>query len=90
MMFKLLVTTLLFFLFIGCSDADNSSDVETTPPIEQPVEAKPSNWYVRFVAEDSARGLKNQTTQVGAMDGVAVAQRHSLKSFAPKLFASQA
>jgi len=55
---------LLLVLMIGCSNSDGYS----TSSLEDTAEKIPSNWYLRLVAEDKARAMKTESTQIGALD----------------------
>ncbi len=46
-------------------------------------EEKPSNWYIRLVAEDSARALKTVSSQLGELEEENTVTRHTLKALRP-------
>ena len=50
---------------------------------EAVVETKPSNWYVRLVAEDPARAMKAGDTQLGALEVSDAVEKHTLKALSP-------
>jgi hypothetical protein len=46
-------------------------------------EAIPSDWYIRLTAEDTARGMKVTSTQLGALAAEDAEKKHTLKSLTP-------
>ena len=50
---------------------------------EAVVETKPSNWYIRLVAEDPARKMKAGDTQLGALEISDAVEKHTLKALTP-------
>lgn len=50
---------------------------------EAVVETKPSNWYIRLVAEDPARAMKTGDTQLGALAVSDAVAKHTLKALSP-------
>ncbi len=44
------------------------------------VETKPSNWYIRLVAEDPARALKSSSSQLGELEESDAVQTYALKA----------
>lgn len=84
----------LFFTLLGCSESQDDRTVsnppaitlppsEETSPLKAPVEEGiPSNWYIRLVAEDSVRGLKTESTQLGGLEDTDI-QKYALESAPP-------
>ena len=62
---------------------DASSDEQAGPVKKSPVETKPSNWYIRLVAEDPARAMKSGDTQLGELEESAAVSKHTLKALSP-------
>ncbi len=52
-------------------------------PYSPTPEPKPSNWYIRLIAEDPARGMKTESTQLGELEGDDVVSRYTLKALNP-------
>ncbi len=46
-------------------------------------EIKPTNWYIRLVAEDSLRALRTSSSQLGEMEEHSAVQKHTLKALKP-------
>ncbi len=67
------------------TDLNDTSTEETEVRLSKPiiVETIPSNWYIRLVAEDSARGLKSSSTQLGELEESDATERHALKALTP-------
>ena len=74
----------------GCSESDGYSTskvrtdntAQTKLPRKTPiVETAPSQWYIRIIAQDVNRGLISQNAQLGELEGNAVVQQHTLKSY---------
>jgi hypothetical protein len=66
-------------------DTDQNSTTpteETVVRLSKPVivETKPSNWYIRLIAEDSARALKSSSSQLGELEESDAVQVHALKA----------
>jgi len=47
------------------------------------VETIPSNWYVRLVVQDTSRGLKSSSTQLGELEENDAVEKHTLKALNP-------
>ena len=69
----------------GNSDTGNQdSNNEQDGPIKGAVvETKPSNWYIRVTAEDPARGMKTNSTQLGELEVDDAVEKHTLKALKP-------
>ncbi|MEA3492704.1 MAG: DUF4214 domain-containing protein [Campylobacterota bacterium] len=52
-------------------------------PYSPTPEPKPSNWYIRLIAENPARGMKTESTQLGELEGDDVVSRYTLKALDP-------
>ncbi|MCF6205425.1 MAG: hypothetical protein L3J47_00835 [Sulfurovum sp.] len=83
---------LLFFatvLIAGCGSGTDMSDekekpeegIHPTKPII--TEEAPSNWYIRLVAEDSAREMKTLGAQLGEIEESDAVEKHTLKAPTP-------
>ncbi len=46
-------------------------------------ETKATNWYIRIVAEDAARGMKTESSQLGELEVDDAVQTHTLKALSP-------
>lgn len=46
-------------------------------------ETKPSNWYIRLVAEDPARSMKSDSSKLGTLEVNDAVEGHTLKALAP-------
>ena len=70
-------------------DKDDTSTEEETGNIEERlskpaiVETKPSNWYIRLVAEDPAKAMKSAGSQLGELEESSAVEKHTLKAFSP-------
>ncbi len=53
-------------------------DEEETPVVQE--ESKPSNWYIRIVAEDSNRALKTNSAQLGELEASDAVVKNTLIS----------
>ena len=65
------------------TSTDNEDQTEeTVERLSKPliVETKPSNWYIRLVAEDPARTLKSSSSQLGELEESDAVQAHALKA----------
>ena len=82
------------FILLGCGGGSNTDTTTTTDDQtsdgtqdefikEAVVETKPSNWYVRLVAEDPARAMKAGDTQLGALEVSDAVEKHTLKALSP-------
>lgn len=60
-----------------------SNDEEEIVIKPDAVEKKPSNWYIRLVAEDPARGMKSDSSKLGALEVSDALQGHTLKALTP-------
>lgn len=75
---------------MGDTDQNNSSsendlisnEVERLTK-ESVVESKPSNWYIRLIAEDINRAIKVENTQLGELEESNAVQKHTLKALSP-------
>ncbi len=74
-------------MLLGCDSntqqLSNGSDNQERISKTTTVEPKPSNWYIRLVAEDSARGLKSVTSQLGELEEDDAVVKHTLKALTP-------
>ena len=85
---KEIITSLaLALMLLGCDSnteqLSNGSDNQERISKTTTVEPKPSNWYIRLVAEDSARGLKSVTSQLGELEEDDAVVKHTLKALTP-------
>lgn len=70
-------------------DKDDISTEEGTENTEErlakpaTVETKPSNWYIRLVAEDPAKAMKSAGSQLGELEESGAVEKHTLKAFSP-------
>jgi len=66
-------------------NATASTEEETEVKLHKPIadEVKPSNWYIRLVAEDVNRGLKSASAQLGELEESDAVSKHTLKSLSP-------
>jgi len=75
------------------NDTDNGVETETSTVTKRPVveipeeenpvaqeESKPSNWYIRIVAEDPSRSLKTNSAQLGTLEATDAVVKHTLIS----------
>ena len=62
---------------------DASNDEEAGPVKKSVVETKPSNWYIRLVAEDPSRAMKAGDTQLGELEESDAVSKHTLKALSP-------
>ncbi len=62
---------------------ENSTSTEETTVKPIIVETKPSNWYIRLVAEDPVRALKSSSSQLGELEENDATQEHALKALNP-------
>jgi hypothetical protein len=78
----------------GCGGSDGgdvrsgstgeSGDTSSVTPRKPVVaETAPSNWYIRVTAEDPARGMKTQSTQLGQLEESDTVRKHTLKALTP-------
>ena len=67
------------------TDQNDTSTEETVVRLSKPVmvETKPSNWYIRLVAEDPARALKSSSSQLGEPEESDAVQTYALKALSP-------
>ena len=73
----------------GCSDSDGYSTSTATEEPSQPelpvkspvVETKPTDWYIRIVAQDITRDLKSESAQLGALNVSDAIQTHTLRAY---------
>jgi len=88
---NILIVAIAASLLVGCesnsennqivdSSSDNERDVLSKAPV---VETKPSNWYIRIVAEDPARAMKTQSAQLGQITAADAVEKHTLKAMNP-------
>ncbi len=75
---QILLIPLFVMLLLGCSQSDGSS--AASEDSLNTVELAPSNWYIRLVAEDSARGLKTESSQLGELDEDNATHKSALRS----------
>jgi len=75
------------FILVGCgSGSDQSSnELQSAERVSSTfiVEEKPSNWYIRLVAEDPNRALESVSTQLGQLDESDTVENHTLKALTP-------
>lgn len=75
------------FILIGCGSNTEQSgnELKSVERISSPVivEEKPSNWYIRLVAEDPNRALESVDTQLGQLDESDAVENHTLKALTP-------
>ena len=72
-------------ILAGC-DSDIQTPVDESTSIEtkdSAVETKPSNWYIRLIAEDPARALKTGSAQLGELEVSNAVKKHTLKALTP-------
>ena len=64
------------------ADQNGTAIEETAVRLSKPVivETKPSNWYIRLVAEDPARTLKSSSSQLGELEESDAVQAYALKA----------
>jgi len=68
----------------GVSNGEDDANGGTQGPGKNAVvEVKPSNWYIRLVAEDPARGMKTASTQLGELEERKTVEKHTLKAMTP-------
>jgi len=68
----------------GCGSGTQSADEESSVPLKsETAGAKPSDWYIRVVVEDSARAMKTASTQLGELNTDDNISKHTLKSLSP-------
>jgi len=67
------------------TDQNGTAVEETVVRLSKPVmvETKPSNWYIRLVAEDPARALKSSSSQLGELEESDAVQTYALKALSP-------
>lgn len=64
--------------------AENVEDNEQDRLLKEAVvETKPSNWYIRLVAEDPARVMKTGAAQLGELEEDDAVEKHTLKALSP-------
>ncbi len=51
--------------------------------VDETPEVKASNWYVRIVVEDTTNNMKTSDAQLGQVEEVDAALKHSLKAISP-------
>jgi len=71
-------------------DGASATDTITIRVKEAPIkldksqkEQIPSNWYVRLLIKDSARGMESFNTQLGQLDSADAVSQHTLKALKP-------
>lgn len=71
----------------GSQDEQLSEEKETYSQdllIKSPViEEKPSNWYIRLVAEDPVREMKTGSAQLGELERSDTVEKYTLKALSP-------
>lgn len=72
----------LVLMMVGCGSSGSSSSDENLKK-ETFVEVKPSNWYIRVVAEDAARAMKTESSQLGVLEISDAVQKHTLSALSP-------
>ena len=74
----------------GTTSADTNTSTEETAEktevrLSKPaiVEIKPSNWYIRLVAEDPAKAMISAGSQLGQLEESSAVEKHTLKALSP-------
>jgi len=87
---NLFIVVLILLNLIGCgSTTTTNKDISDNNTTVQPTNKKshteliPSNWYIRLVAYDKSRNLKNTSTILGGLLESDATQKHTLKALIP-------
>ncbi len=71
----------------GTTPPDTNMSTEETTEVRRSkpalVETKPSNWYIRLVAEDPAKAMISAGSQLGELEESSAVEKHTLKAFSP-------
>ncbi len=68
---------------------NDATAIETTENREERlskpviVETKPSNWYIRLIAEDPAKAMRSAGSQLGELEESSAVEKHTLKALTP-------
>ena len=68
---------------VSSSVSSSSSSSQQSLGKTATVETEASEWYVRLVAEDVARGMKTQSAQLGQLEATDAVEKHTLKALRP-------
>ena len=73
------------FVFSSCSDSDGSStsSIGEVHTRVAKLETIPTDWYVRLIAEDVNRGLKDESAQLGVLQDSDALTKHALVGYPP-------
>lgn len=84
---NILIFIVIMLGLMGCNSSSKSSIEGTTNvarEVSAPVvEVKPSDWYMRLIAEDPTRNMKTGSTQLGQLDVSDAVSKHTLKALSP-------
>lgn len=81
---EIIISMALLFMLVGCNSSDSFSSSESERINKFPsVELKPSNWYIRVVAEDPSRAMKTESSQLGVLEVSDAVQNHTLSALSP-------
>jgi hypothetical protein len=81
---SIILVLVLVLGLAGCDSSTQSVNEENSLTLKSvTVETKPSNWYIRLVAEDPARAMKTGSTQLGELDTDDNVSKHTLESLSP-------
>ena len=83
---NIVVSFALVFILLGCGSESQKleSESQNLERASSPmVEEKPSDWYIRLVAEDPARALISVGTQLGQLDDMDAVEKHTLTALTP-------
>jgi len=65
------------------SEDDSASNDEEIELKSGAIEKKPSNWYIRLVAEDPSRTMKSDSAKLGTLEVNDAVEGHTLKALTP-------
>lgn len=75
------VSIILVLGLAGCNtDTQSVNEVKSISLDTVAAETKPSNWYIRLVAEDPVRKMRTGSTQLGELDTDDNISKHTLQS----------
>ena len=79
------ISIILVLGLAGCDSSTQSVNEENSLTLQSEASetAMPSNWYIRLVAEDTARAMKTGSTQLGELDTDDNVSKHTLESLSP-------
>ncbi len=81
---EIIASMALVLMLAGCgSSGSASSSSDENLKKETFVEVKPSNWYIRVVAEDASRAMKTESSQLGVLEVSDAVQKHTLSALSP-------